>query len=189
MDYWIKQITWSINKPSVDIDKDKVDLISDVQSYRNELVHYMPKYNEKEAASKLVNLYDFMLYFSRKHLKQDIISLIPKRFYKIFNGLLKEWDIKIKEANKEASREKKVEHLEPCPVCHLIGTVSKKTKRAYCHLCNSDLFIFDCEHCKNISLQNVKWDLNEEHPEILCHSCNLKLWKEIREHMEYMESI
>jgi len=165
----------------VDIDEEKIELISDVRLYRDDLVHYMPKYNREKATSKLVNLYDFILYFSRIHLKLDIRKLVPKHLYKIFNDLLSEWEKIIKLAKKEASKQKKVEMIEPCPICYIKGTVSKKIKKAYCHLCKTDLYIFDCQSCKKPCLEEVNWDLDYAHPEILCHSCDVQLIKAIED--------
>ena len=76
----------------------------------------------------------------------------------MFNGLLKEWERIVKQAKANAATEGWVEEVEECPVCFVVGAVSKGRKKlAYCHLCESKLEYAPCMFCGGLTLDTYPY--------------------------------
>ncbi len=132
----------------INIDHSEIALIKSVAEWRNQIVHYMPTYSRSKAVAELGRLYDFMASFLKKELKLDLRDLVPKEIYPMFKGLLSEWEELIKEAKLQAIKEGQVEEAEECPVCYVVGVVSKrKNELAYCYLCQTQLVYASCFSC------------------------------------------
>lgn len=132
----------------VNIDQSEIDLIKRVAEWRNQIVHYMPTYSPSKAIAELGSLYDFIASFLKKELNLDLRDLVPKKIYPMFKGLLQEWEKLIMKAKFEAKKKGQVENVEECPVCYVVGTVSRRGKKlAYCHLCHTKLEYASCNFC------------------------------------------
>lgn len=142
----------------INISDSGTSLIRNVANWRNEIVHHMPNYEERKAVTELGKLYDFLVAFLRDELKLDIRNIIPKSLFPLLNEILKEWQVLVREAKEKAAIEGEINLVEECPVCWLIGTVSKrKRNQAYCHLCKTKLVYAPCDFCGNLTLDTYPY--------------------------------
>ncbi len=147
----------------VKISLDDCQLIKMVTGWRHDIVHHMPKYKQSEAHKQLSRLYDFIIKFIRQEFKRDIKKIIPKNLYRIMNGLLKEWDLVIKDALKEAQGEGNVLDLT-CPNCGVANVISVRNDTAFCHICEINHKYSKCVSCgrKQILDLEICYDCIEE---------------------------
>lgn len=137
----------------VKISPDDCKLIKKVASWRHDIVHHMPKYKQSEANTQLSLLYDFIIKFIRQEFKKDIKKILPKNFYGTMNGLLKEWDLVIKDALYEAQVEGNILDLE-CPNCGVANVMSLRNNTAFCHICEISYKYGKCASCGKTQVFN-----------------------------------
>lgn len=160
----------------------EIQVIRTVSKWRHEIVHHMPTFSHQHVTNSLGLLYDFLARFLENELQLEFRKLIPKSLFKTVDGLLKEWSNVKKEAKQKALKEGNIVQFQECPICGVLGTIcSRVDKKAFCHLCESDLQVGECPIChKNAIDTNSDFEGNIYHRSCLddIGQHYMEMWRE-----------
>jgi len=153
----------------VHLEPDEVTLIKTVAEWRNQLVHYMPKFDALSADQQLPRLLDFLSVFLRRELDTPIETFLPVSLYKTADQLLNEWHRVADAARRRAEDEGSVLD-DTCPSCGGSRVLCLRSEQAvFCHLCAAERFRFD--HCTQCGRETVSSFARFSSEENVCDDC------------------
>jgi HEPN domain-containing protein/ribosomal protein S27E len=162
----------------VKIEPEEIDLVRQCAKWRNEIVHHLPAFDHEEAEVQFPKLLDFIAAFMRRELGTGLKKVLPTRWYRKANQLLKEWQHAVKEAQDQATQAGNV-LAEICPECGSSDVLSVGNQsKVYCHLCGFDSWKYgECGRCKRVGV--LSFFLNDKHP--WCINCQQELERSLRD--------
>lgn len=126
----------------------QVQLIAATAAWRNEIVHHAPSFDPQAARRQLPPLLNFIADFLRTELNAPLETFLPKRLFKVADGLVADWQKAVAAARASASRDGEVLE-DACPRCGSAAVMSLHAANAVqCHLCGATYRRLDtCDGC------------------------------------------
>ncbi|HUH08764.1 MAG TPA: hypothetical protein VML96_13270 [Egibacteraceae bacterium] len=139
----------------VALDESDVSLVRLVAAWRNDIVHHVPAFPEKDASAKAQRMFDFLLRFARIELGQDMQDLVSADFYRLANDLLDEWRHVVERARADAAASGRELIDHECPGCgaeRVLTSGDSEGVGAYCHLCGLEYEMGPCRFCGKLAV-------------------------------------
>lgn len=145
----LSAISTKLKSLGVNLTIEEIEIIKLLSGWRNDIVHHLPTHEDKTAKIKLELLYNFIINFLVKELKENFQNFLPKKYYERMQTFIDELNQEIMTAKRKAEDSGHADHQNSCPTCSIIGVVEIKDEDGvYCHLCFKKLQTNICSACE-----------------------------------------
>lgn len=144
----LSQVPGKLNKVGVLLSKNDKKTITDIANWRNELVHNMPKHDNKVAIKELGKLYNFLFSFLSDQLNKDIKTILSISEITNMKNIILKADELIAQAKLNASRNTGKEFSYACNECNETKVIGIKDGKIFCFLCDEIRFEASCNDCE-----------------------------------------
>jgi hypothetical protein len=102
-------------------------LVVTFADWRNQIVHHMPSFDERQARNQLPHLLDFIAAYLRNELDTPLESFLPKDLFRAASSLLTDWEDAVRGAAARAAEEGSVLR-DTCPLCGAVAVISARAE-------------------------------------------------------------
>lgn len=144
----LRNLPQRLTNLGIQIDLEEAQLVRTIAAWRNQIVHHMPRFDRAQAERQLPRLLDFIARFLRQQLGVSLETFLPRSLYRTVNGLLKDWQVVVRAAQRKAKRVGGALDL-PCLGCGVQHVLSRGDGNSVqCHLCGEKAYWYDhCAQC------------------------------------------
>lgn len=153
----------------VALDAKSAEMIRRFATWRNEIVHHLPSYEEQHARSQVPALLDFLADYLDAELDMPLKSFLPLELFRVASDELEKWKRVVAAAVERAQAEG--EPLsEACSDCGTNNVLSvRDCERLFCHLCGSTRYCrVPCSQCDRLTMVRFPAD---DKMEYYCERC------------------